>query len=99
MACERTPERTPTAEFTRHKKKELLAPQGVLSVGARGFEPPTSCSRSRRSTGLSYAPITAESFPESPHSLLPTPHSFDALRGTRTPTLLIRSQMLYPIEL
>jgi len=23
----------------------------------------------------------------------------DALRGTRTPSLLIRSQMLYPIEL
>ena len=27
-------------------------------VGATGFEPATSCSRSRRSTGLSYAPPT-----------------------------------------
>ena len=26
-------------------------------VGARGFEPPASCSRSRRSTGLSHAPF------------------------------------------
>ena len=25
-------------------------------VGARGFEPPTSCSRSRRATRLRYAP-------------------------------------------
>ena len=29
---------------------------GILVVGATGFEPATSCSRSRRSTGLSYAP-------------------------------------------
>src|ERR671914_812799 len=28
-------------------------------VGATGFEPATSCSRSRRSTGLSYAPPKA----------------------------------------
>jgi hypothetical protein len=28
----------------------------LFSVGATGFEPATSCSRSRRSTGLSYAP-------------------------------------------
>ena len=27
-----------------------------LLVGARGFEPPTSCSQSRRATGLRYAP-------------------------------------------
>ena len=25
-------------------------------VGAKGFEPPTSCSQSRRATGLRYAP-------------------------------------------
>ena len=25
-------------------------------IGARGFEPPTSCSRSRRATRLRYAP-------------------------------------------
>ncbi len=28
----------------------------ILLVGARGFEPPTSCSQSKHSTGLSYAP-------------------------------------------
>ena len=27
-----------------------------MMVGARGFEPPTSCSQSRRATGLRYAP-------------------------------------------
>ena len=27
-------------------------------VGARGFEPPTSCSQSRRATGLRYAPTS-----------------------------------------
>src|SRR5688572_14705563 len=30
--------------------------EGAALVGARGFEPPTSCSQSRHSTGLSYAP-------------------------------------------
>ena len=60
-------------------------------VGATGFEPATSCSRSRRATGLRYAP--------------PTPRSaclvsrLNAPRRTRTSNLLIRSQMLYPIEL
>ena len=61
-------------------------PINVLSmVGAAGFEPATSCSRSRRATGLRYAPPTK-----------PTAH---APGGTRIPNLLIRSQMLYPIEL
>ena len=61
-------------------------------VGATGFEPATSCSRSRRATGLRYAPPT-----------LHTPRfvfrSVNAPRRTRTSNLLIRSQMLYPIEL
>ncbi len=35
-----------------------------MMVGATGFEPATSCSRSRRSTGLSYAP------PEFVHQLI-----------------------------
>ncbi len=30
----------------------------ILLVGARGFEPPTSCSQSRRATGLRYAPTS-----------------------------------------
>src|SRR5262249_17016319 len=30
---------------------------GVKAVGARGFEPPTSCSQSRRATRLRYAPF------------------------------------------
>ena len=56
-----------------------------LMVGAAGFEPATSCSRSRRATGLRYAP--------------PTNLTAHAPGGTRIPNLLIRSQMLYPIEL
>src|SRR5262249_29485362 len=60
-------------------------------VGATGFEPATSCSRSRRATGLRYAPPTLR-FPCSPLVN-------DAPRRTRTSNLLIRSQMLYPIEL
>jgi hypothetical protein len=57
-------------------------------VGATGFEPATSCSRSRRSTGLSYAPPNRRMIASS-----------DAPGRTRTSNLLIRSQMLYPIEL
>src|SRR5437763_7733581 len=57
-------------------------------VGATGFEPATSCSRSRRSTGLSYAP------PDFRRN-----HKWNAPRRTRTSNLRIRSQMLYPIEL
>ena len=64
---------------------EVVAGLGVRSIGATGFEPATSCSRSRRSTGLSYAPLKTV-----------PPH---APRRTRTSNLLIRSQMLYPIEL
>ena len=58
-------------------------------VGATGFEPATSCSRSRRATGLRYAP---------PNSRV-TERLVNAPVGTRTPNLLIRSQMLYPVEL
>ena len=41
-----------------------MSPGGFsLLVGARGFEPPTSCSQSRRATGLRYAPtISLKSF-------------------------------------
>ena len=59
-------------------------------VGATGFEPATSCSRSRRATGLRYAP---------PNIVLTTARLVDAPVGIRTPNLLIRSQMLYPVEL
>ena len=58
-------------------------------VGATGFEPATSCSRSRRATGLRYAP------PKQPN----LKRVADAPVGIRTPNLLIRSQMLYPVEL
>ena len=63
----------------------------IVSVGATGFEPATSCSRSRRSTGLSYAPKLHESLSRHDPSHAP--------ERTRTSNLLIRSQMLYPIEL
>ncbi len=33
-------------------------------VGARGFEPPTSCSQSRRATGLRHAPGYRHSYPD-----------------------------------
>ena len=35
--------------MAQRKRDELI-------VGARGFEPPTPCSRSRCATGLRYAP-------------------------------------------
>src|ERR1700730_5527293 len=43
----------------RGQKKPLqrnVAEAWLDSVGATGFEPATSCSRSRRATGLRYAP-------------------------------------------
>ena len=46
-----------------------------MMVGARGFEPPTSCSQSRRATGLRYAPtarhlrILSETTPRSANHL------------------------------
>ncbi len=33
----------------------------IILVGARGFEPPTSCSQSKRATGLRYAPRRPDS--------------------------------------
>jgi hypothetical protein len=42
-----------------HRSQRWGLPQsflGKIVVGARGFEPPTSCSQSRRATGLRYAP-------------------------------------------
>jgi len=76
----------------RKPRKTLsLCEASFYSVGATGFEPATSCSRSRRSTGLSYAPKLHES---------PSRHDpSHAPERTRTSNLLIRSQMLYPIEL
>ena len=67
--------------------------RGFLMVGARGFEPPISCSRSRRFTGLSYAP------PTHTHDRRLATARKSAPGRTRTSNLLIRSQMLYPIEL
>ena len=73
------------------KARSLVRRSGLspYMVGATGFEPATSCSRSRRSTGLSYAPPNWRFIA-----------SYDDAPGrTRTSNLLIRSQMLYPIEL
>ena len=52
-------------------------------VGKTGFEPATPWSQTKCSTKLSY-------FPQKKHG---------APGGSRTYNLLIRSQMLYPIEL
>src|SRR5947209_6963176 len=38
----------------------LGAPVSLQKVGARGFEPPTSCAQGRRATRLRYAPLKAE---------------------------------------
>ncbi len=42
------------------KKPDTVTPYHVelSSVGAAGLEPATSCSRSRRATGLRYAPFS-----------------------------------------
>ena len=84
----RTNEKEPGDECRALQRKVLLD-RTLCMVGATGFEPATSCSRSRRATGLRYAPL---------YSLLPV-YFADAPGGTRIPNLLIRSQMLYPIEL
>ncbi len=46
-------------ERNQRATTEVIARQCLTLVGATGFEPATSCSRSRRSTGLSYAPNPA----------------------------------------
>jgi hypothetical protein len=48
------------------KKYRRLGQAAIIlhySVGARGFEPPTSQSRTARSTGLSHAPNSIHKFP------------------------------------
>ena len=49
------PART-TKPGTIARVRLLLNVENISVVGARGFEPPTSCSRSRRATKLRYAP-------------------------------------------
>jgi hypothetical protein len=51
-ALHRSPKRETTRPLTGDRAVSYM-------VGATGFEPATSCSRSRRSTGLSYAPPKA----------------------------------------
>jgi hypothetical protein len=48
--------KTPTGQSQWASRVTLAASTGY-TIGATGFEPATSCSRSRRSTGLSYAPL------------------------------------------
>ena len=60
----------------------------IYQIGARGFEPRTSCSRSRRANRAALRPVT--NHPST---------SCHGPRGSRTLNLLIRSQMLYPVEL
>ena len=56
--------RTPKSR-ARPAQRNCLRGLALSMVGATGFEPATSCSRSRRSTGLSYAP------PSSSHAYCP----------------------------
>src|SRR3954454_24247667 len=87
--CERA-----TLEPGKHKTPRARGlpwcTRGLVMVGATGFEPATSCSRSRRATGLRYAPPNSSGLLE---------RFVYAPGGIRTPNLLIRSQMLYPVEL
>src|SRR5207247_9218165 len=78
------------------------------AIGARGFEPPTSWSRTRRANRAALRPATVGRSDCWTVGLLgvgqsgcPTVRPSDgrAPRRTRTPSLLIRSQALYPVEL
>src|SRR4026208_1201623 len=58
-----TPQQMSTYYFREHVRgleqdaRKVRSMAATLKmVGARGFEPPTSCSQSRRATGLRYAP-------------------------------------------
>ncbi len=129
--------------YSRKCERARASPRYSM-VGATGFEPATSCSRSRRATGLRYAPPTASIplpvvipsrfganlTPGNPTRARPAVHELPCMNRaadadgvmlaaascfvnpkpgawssrsapgeTRTPNLLIRSQMLYPIEL
>jgi hypothetical protein len=82
-------------------------------IGAPGFEPGTSCSRSRRANRAALRPANACSVPRAAMALagrrgrsLPSRSlragaviGTNGPRGIRTLNLLIRSQMLYPVEL
>ena len=48
--------RTGSSNGTNHSVHLRCGTRMRGLVGARGFEPPTSCSQSRRATGLRYAP-------------------------------------------
>src|SRR2546426_490984 len=62
-------------------RRPTLYPAELLArIGASGFEPPTSWSRTSRANRAALRPEHAP-------------------RRTRTPSLLIRSQALYPVEL
>ena len=64
-------------------------------VGVEGFEPPTSCSQSRRATRLRYTPETSEQ--KGCRSTLP--RLSGAPGEIRTPDHQVRSLVLYPAEL
>src|SRR5690348_4160737 len=63
----------------------------IKMVGASGFEPPTSWSRTRRANRTAPRPADLPASADGSDQGAPG--------ETRTPNLLIRSQMLYPIEL
>ena len=51
-----TPQTDPHPRGKKAPTTQSVVEASVNSVGATGFEPATSCSRSRRATGLRYAP-------------------------------------------
>ena len=52
-------ESSPSSPLASTRQSSLGASLKRRLVGARGFEPPTSCSQSRRATRLRHAPILA----------------------------------------
>jgi hypothetical protein len=57
---EETQQQTHALAQRKTPATEVIAGAGFMSVGAPGFEPGTSCSQSRRDTGLRYAPRCAQ---------------------------------------
>ena len=54
-------ERAPEGSGARHVAAATLWTLGA--IGAPGFEPGTSCSQSRRATGLRHTPSAAQNYP------------------------------------
>ena len=73
----------------RRPQRGALGPDG--QVGAPGFEPGTSCSQSRRDTGLRYAPKVRASY-------YTRPSARNALRSARNARALWLNAAVFSID-